>query len=142
MKDLPNNFWRFYKDQSGAVAIEFVLIGPLLFTLLLGIITVGYFMGVSHSVLQLASGAARASVAGLDQAERATLVNTYLSEAHTRYPLLTTDGLVPTVTFEGSDPAGITVEVSYSVDGTLLDVTNSFLKLGIETIHGRAYLAY
>lgn len=133
---------RFYRDQSGAVAIEFVLVAPILFTLLFGIITLGYFMGVSHSVQQLAAGAARASVAGLDQTERKSLADAYLSQAGTRYPLLITEGLTPVVTFEAADPPGINVEVSYSVDGTLLDVANGFLGLGISTIHRSSYLAY
>lgn len=133
---------RFLKDQSGAVAVEFVLIAPLLFALLLGIVTLGYFMGVSHSVQHLASGAARASVTGLDETERAALANTYLSEAGQRYPLLTQDAVTPTVTFDGADPAGITVDVAYAVDGSLLDLANGFLKLGITRINGSAYLAY
>lgn len=133
---------RYCRDQSGAVAIEFVLIAPLLFALLFGIITLGYFMGVSHSVHQLASGAARASVAGLDQIERQSLADTYLAQAGARYPLLIASGLTPVVTFEGVAPAGIVVDVSYTVDGTLLDLANGFLGLGITTIDGSAYLAY
>lgn len=133
---------RFRRDQSGAVAVEFVLIAPILFSLLFGIITLGYFMGVSHSVNQLATGAARASVAGLDQTERQSLADTYLSQAGSRYPLLDTSGLTPTVTFEGSGLAGIIVDISYNVDGTLLDLANGLLGLGITSIDGRAYLAY
>lgn len=139
---LPRFLSRFRRDQSGAVAIEFVLIAPILFALLFGIVTLGYFMGVSHSVSQLATGAARASVAGLDQEERQSLADEYLSQAGSRYPLLIADGLTPTVTFDGTDPAGITVAVSYNVDGSLLDLANGFLGLGITTIDGSAYLAY
>lgn len=133
---------RFRHDQSGAVAIEFVLIAPILFTLLFGIICLGYFMGVSHSVHQLAAGAARASVTGLDQSERADLAEAYLSQAGTRYPLLVDSGVSDTVTFDGTDPAGITVAVSYSVEGTLLEIANGILGLDITTIEGSAYLAY
>lgn len=139
---IQNFATRFRKDTSGAVAIEFVLIAPILFALLFGIITLGYFMGVSHSVTQLATGAARSSVAGLDQIERQALAEEYLAQAGTRYPLLIASGISPTVTFESSDPAGIIVDVSYSVDGTLLDLANGFLGLGINTIEGSAYLAY
>ncbi len=133
---------RSQRSQSGAVAVEFVLIAPILFTLLFGIITLGYFMGVSHSVHQLATGAARASVAGLDQTERQMLADEYLSQASFHYPLLIAKGLTPVVTFEGSDPAGITIAVSYNVDGTLLDLANGILGLDVTTINGSAYLAY
>lgn len=132
----------FRRDQSGAVAIEFVLLAPLLITLLFGIICLGYFMGVSHSVHQLAAGAARASVSGLDQTERESLANTYLSEAGSRYPLLVTEGISPTVTYDGSAPEGITVDVVYAVDGTMLDLANGLLNLGITTINGSGYVAY
>lgn len=132
----------FRRDQSGAVAIEFALIAPILFSLLFGIITLGYFMGVSHSVHQLATGAARASVSGLDQTERQSLADQYLSEASSRYPLLIATSVSPVVTYEASDPEGISIDVSYSVDGTLLEIANGLLGLGITTIRGSAYLAY
>jgi Flp pilus assembly protein TadG len=133
---------RFRRDQSGVVAVEFVLIAPLLFALIFGIITLGYFIGVSHSVNQLAAGAARTSVTGLDETERSTLANTYLSQAGSRYPLVKADALTTDVVFDGSNPEGITVTVAYDVEGSLLDVANSFLALGITTIEGKAYLAY
>jgi Flp pilus assembly protein TadG len=133
---------RFHADQSGAVAVEFVLIAPILITLLFGIVTVGYFMGVSHSVGQLAAGAARSSVAGLDTTERKQLADAYLSQASARYPLLIQDAVTPSVVFDGAGADGITVSVSYAVDGSLLEIANGFLKLGITTIDGSAYLAY
>ncbi|WP_281985269.1 TadE/TadG family type IV pilus assembly protein [Thalassorhabdomicrobium marinisediminis] len=132
----------FRRNASGAVAIEFVLIAPILLTLLFGIVVLGYYMGVSHSVSQLATGAARSSVAGLDRTERQALADQYLAEAGQRYPLLVQEAISPLVTFEGSDPEGITVAVVYALDGSLLDVANGFLGLNLETINGSAYLAY
>ncbi|TDT74307.1 TadE-like protein [Litoreibacter halocynthiae] len=139
---LSHHIARFQRDLSGAVAVEFVLIAPILLTLLFGTVTLGYFIGINHSVNQLAAGAARASVAGLDQTERNSLADSYLSQVGTRYPLLTAEAVTPIVTFSGSDPEGITVNVSYAVDGSLLGIANGFLGLGIETIDGSAYLAY
>lgn len=143
---MPNRLVRYLtglqRDQSGAVAVEFVLIAPLLFALLFGIVSLGYFIGVSHSVHQLAAGAARTSVAGLDDTERAALANTYLSQAGSRYPLLAANALTTTVVFDGTAPEGVTVKIVYNVDGTLLDLANGFLGLGITTIDGSAYVAY
>ena len=133
---------RFVRDTTGAVAIEFVLIAPILFALILGIITLGFYMGVSHSVHQLAAGAARASVAGLDETERRDIATTYLTEGATRYPLLTNEALSTSLDYSGSAMGSITVNVTYAADGTLLDVANGFLGLGIDTIEGRAYVAY
>ena len=138
----PTWLRRFRADTAGAVAIEFVLIAPLLFALLFGIITLGYFIGLSHSVNQLATEAARVTVTGLNQAERQSLADTYLSQAGQHYPLLVANALTTTVSFDGTDPAGITVKVDYAIDDTLLGVANGFLGLGITTIAGSAYLAY
>lgn len=132
---------RFAKDERGAVSIEFVLIAPLLMALLFGIVTLGYYMGVSHSVSQLASGAARASVAGLDQAERRELAEAYLSNVGSNYPLLLPEAVAPTLAFE-TGPSAITVQVAYGLEGSLLEIANSLLKLNLGSINASAYLAY
>lgn len=138
----PARLRRFHTDTRGTVAIEFVLIAPMLFALLFGIVTLGYFMGISHSVNQLATGAARVSVTGLNQSERKNLADAYLAEAGKRYPLLVPAALTSSVTFDGTAPAGITVKVDYAIDGSLLGVANGFLGLGITKVGGSAYLAY
>lgn len=133
---------RFRDDSTGAVAVEFVLLAPILFALILGIITLGFYMGVSHSVHQLAAGAARASVAGLDETERRDIATTYLAEGATRYPLLKDDALTTSLDYSADAMGSITVNVTYAAAGTLLDVANGFLNLGIDTVKGRAYVAY
>lgn len=135
-------FRRFRHGTDGAVAVEFMLIAPILFALLFGIVTLGYFMGVSHSVNQLAAGAARSSVAGLDESERLSIANAYLDQAQERYPLLPDDALTTSLSYQNGAEASITVAVSFAAEGTLLDVANGFLGLGITTIDGSAYVAY
>lgn len=139
MKRIASNFTR---DQSGAVAVEFVLIAPILLTLLFGIITTGYFMGVSHSVSQLAAGAARASVAELDVHGRDLAAIAYLDKAGVNCPLLIQEGVNYDVAFEGANAQAISVKVSYTIDRSLLEIAKSFLGLGITNIDGSAYLAY
>lgn len=133
---------RFRRDSNGAVAVEFMLIAPILFALLFGIITLGYFMGISHSVNQLAAGAARSSIAGLDEAERLSIATAYLEQAEDRYPLLSDDALTMSLDYQDGAEASITVAVSFASEGTLLEVANGFLGLGITTINGSAYIAY
>lgn len=133
---------RFRRDCSGAVAIEFALIAPLLFTLLFGITVVGYYMGLSHSVQQLAAGTARASVAGIDATEREELARAYLAQASSRYPLLDSSAVTPVLTVaEGISP-GMTVEIRYAVDDGLLGLANGFLKLDISDLRGQSYVGY
>lgn len=132
----------FGKDADGAVAIEFALIAPLFFALLFGVVTLGFFIGVSHSVQQLANGAARVSVAGLDSIERQTLADAYLDQAETRYPLLTDDALTTVLAYSETPGPEMSVSVTYAAEGTLLDVANGFLGLDISTIKGSAHIAY
>ena len=122
---------RFRSDTTGAVAIEFVLIAPLLFALLFGIMTIGFYVGVSHSVSQLATGAARASVAGLDMEERVELAQAYLARIEAAAPDVIT-----------TDTPGIMVRVTYAIDGSVMDIANSLLGFNIADIKGKSYLAY
>lgn len=64
---------RHLADNSGSAAVEFAIVGPVLFLLLTGIFTYGGYFLTAHTVQQLANDAARASIAGLDDEERLTL---------------------------------------------------------------------
>ncbi|MFW2587262.1 TadE/TadG family type IV pilus assembly protein [Sagittula sp. SSi028] len=133
---------RFWRGTDGAVAVEFALIAPLLITLLFGTMVAGYYIGVSHSVHQLASGAARASVAGLDSTEREALAQAYLDAASSRYPLLVAEALTPAISVTSGSAASMTVDLSYAIEGSVLEIANGFLKLGITDIEGSAYVGY
>lgn len=60
-------------DRAGSAAVEFAIVGPILFLLMTGIFTYGGYFLTAHTVQQLANDAARASIAGLDDEERLTL---------------------------------------------------------------------
>lgn len=64
---------RRFGDRAGSAAVEFAIVGPILFLLLTGIFTYGGYFLTAHTVQQLANDAARASIAGLDDDERLTL---------------------------------------------------------------------
>lgn len=59
--------------REGSAAVEFALIGPVLIALLLAAVVYGGWFLMAQSVQSLASEAARASIGGLDAAERAEL---------------------------------------------------------------------
>lgn len=132
----------FARDESGAVAVEFVLIAPLLIALLFGITCLGYFMALSHSVQDLAAASARSSVAGISTDERRSLAVAYLDGATDRYPLLDASALSSSVKVTEGAEASITVSVDYALDGSMLDLATGFLKLDIEKLKSGAYLAY
>jgi Flp pilus assembly protein TadG len=64
------------KDCRGVAAIEFALIAPVFFLLLLGIAAYGIYFSAISSLQELTADAALASVAGVSAAERQTIVST------------------------------------------------------------------
>lgn len=142
MRSLTRNLSQWRRSEAGAVAVEFTLLAPMLFTMLFGIICVGYAMALSHSVQQLATSAARASVSGITPAERRSLAEAYIAEGPSHYPLLTASALSRAVDVTDGSAPTITVAISYRLDGSILELANGFLGLTLGTLDGRAYLAY
>lgn len=70
----------FLTDRSGAAAVEFALVGPLLVLLVCGILSYGGVFWTAHTVQQLANDGARAAIAGLDDAERLSLARAAVEE--------------------------------------------------------------
>lgn len=65
---------RFIRDRDGAVLVEAAFALPILIMLLLGVVTwSGWFMA-AHSLQEVANEAARASLAGMDAADRQAIV--------------------------------------------------------------------
>ena len=63
----------FAKEPRGTAIVEFALVLPILLCLLMGVLGYGQYFLLAHSVQQIANDAARATVAGLDADERASL---------------------------------------------------------------------
>lgn len=87
-------------DRGGA-AIEFAILAPVYLLMLCGMLAYGLYFGAAHSLQQLAADAARISIAGLDSAERNSLVGTYLDRNAGSYMLLDRASLTYSI---GDDP--------------------------------------
>ncbi len=61
------------RSNSGAAAVEFALVGPVLLVLIAGILSYGGYFWTAHTVQQVANDAARAAIPGLDDRERLQL---------------------------------------------------------------------
>jgi Flp pilus assembly protein TadG len=61
------------RDRRGASVVEFAILLPVFACMLYGLLGYGQYFLFAHSVQQLANDAARATVAGLNTAERQTL---------------------------------------------------------------------
>lgn len=81
----------FGRCRRGANAVEFALVAPILFLLLLGIAYVSVYLSVGHSLAQLAADASRYAMVGLTADERQTLAQQWVNE--NRYGLVNPDRL-------------------------------------------------
>lgn len=76
----------FLPDSRGAAIVEFALLAPVLIAILLGILGYGQYFLLAHSAQQLANDSARATIAGMNAAERATLANATMARELARLP--------------------------------------------------------
>ncbi|MCB1385330.1 MAG: pilus assembly protein [Nitratireductor sp.] len=109
----PSGAAVLWLDRSGASAVEFAIIAPLFLLMMFGMIAYGIYFGAAHSVQQLAADAARASVAGLSTAERASLARAFLEANSGDYALLDAKHLSIETAASASDPNQFTVSLTY-----------------------------
>jgi Flp pilus assembly protein TadG len=63
------------REERGAAIVEMALVLPLLLALLMGILVYGQYFMLAHSVQQAANDGARASIIGLDAADRSAVAS-------------------------------------------------------------------
>lgn len=122
----PRGRARLRHDRSGGAAVEFALIAPVLLLLFAGIAVFGIFLGAAHNLRLVAAEAARASVGGVTDAERASLARTTVSRSLTNGAMFKPGSVTVQV---GTDPtnADVTV-VTVTLDATSLGL-GSFARL-------------
>ncbi len=79
---------RFFSNKQGASAVEFALIAPFMLLLVAAILAYGSIFATSLSLQQVAAETARATIAGLSDAERQSLAEGKLADIAGNYPLL------------------------------------------------------
>lgn len=107
------SFRRFGNAQGGSIAVEFALIFPVALVFFMGLLAYGVYFGAAHSVQQLAADAARASVGGLDEAERASIARAHVAAGGGSYPLLTLDRISVSAASLPADPSQFEVRVVF-----------------------------
>lgn len=88
--------------RRGTAAVEFAIVVPVFMVMLFGIMMVGSYLTVVHSVQQLAAEAVRASVGGLNDTERAALAHADIDQNITSYPLLSANKLAVSIVTEAA----------------------------------------
>jgi Flp pilus assembly protein TadG len=111
---------KFARDENAASAVEFAIVAPLFFMVLFGIVIFGSYLAVVHGIQQLAAEAARSSIAGLSDSERASLAASYVSSNASSYALIDPTRLAVNAAASASDANVFVVTVSY-------DDSNSFV---------------
>jgi Flp pilus assembly protein TadG len=101
-------------DRTGAAAVEFALVGPMLIFLMIGMVVYGSWFWLAQGVQTLASESARAALSGLDMAESHNLARAHVTNHAGR--LMGVDPAdVVVVVFTEAD--AIRVSVSYDASG-------------------------
>lgn len=125
---------RLLKDRAAAAAVEFALLFPLSIILLFGIIVYGSYLAVIHGVQQLAAEAARSSIAGLSDSERASLAQGYVTANVAYYPFIAPERLSVSAAASPSDDTVFVVTVSYDDSDSFIFSLPSVIPLPASTI--------
>lgn len=106
--------------DKGMAALEFALIAPALLMLVFAIIIYSFWFSALLGVRHAAAEGARAAMAGLSTAERATLARTRAQSVIDGYGALLSSGGTPAIE-AGADGTGLfKVKVRYDMSGSPL----------------------
>lgn len=125
-------------DRRANAAVEFAITLPVLLMLLLGVMVYGLHFGVAHGVQQLVAEAARASVAGLSDAEREAIARDIVRRTVSQYPLLRTGGMTVEARGDAADPDRFVVTLRYDASHLGLSAFSGFLPVPSGTIERSA----
>ncbi|TDH38709.1 pilus assembly protein [Pseudohoeflea suaedae] len=120
------------RDTHGTAAIEFAIVAPLFILILLSLVGYGIYLSVAHSVQQLAADAARASIAGLSEAERQQLANSYIHTSKISNGFLDQDKLAVRVEDDTNNSYQFTVTLTYDASDLPIWSLYSFAMPGKE----------
>lgn len=129
------NIRAFRRSDSGAVLVEFAIVGPILVVMLFGIVAYGGYFWLSHAVQQVANDAARAAVGGLDSAERSALAQSSLTGSIGSYAFLQAQSA--NVTVDG-DSTNLRVSIAYDASSAPFWAMKGLLPMPDSTITRQA----
>ena len=131
---------RLSRDRGGTSAIEFAFIAPILLLLIFGMIGFGYVFGVYHGIQQIASEAARSSVAGLNDAEREQIARDFVTAHASSYAFIDAARIRVTTTHSGPPQQAFVVAVAYDMSGSLYETLSTLVNLPQPLIERRAVI--
>lgn len=133
-RHLQQKLPQWLRDRSGVAAIEFAIVGPLFFIVLLGALIFAIYFGTVHSVQQLAAEAARATVQGLSETERAELAKTQVASIVGSYPLIDPSYLTVNAATSATDANLFNVSISYDASRSIVFAFEGLIPMPPKTI--------
>ncbi|MGE0210223.1 MAG: TadE/TadG family type IV pilus assembly protein [Parvibaculaceae bacterium] len=130
----------FSRCVQGVSAIEFALVFPVFVLLLCGMLAFGLYIGTAHSIQQLAADAARASVAGLSDAERVTIATQHVARNASHYMLIEPASVTALAGPMAGSPDDFEVRVRYDASSLPIWQFVRILPLPDETIERSAII--
>jgi Flp pilus assembly protein TadG len=125
---------RGLRDRSGVAAIEFAIVGPLFFLVLMGVLIFAIYFGTVHSVQQLAAEAARATVQGLTETERSELAKNQVATIVGSYPLIDRNYLTVTAATSPADANLFNVSIRYDASRSIVFAFEGLIPMPPKTI--------
>lgn len=120
--------------QGGMAALEFALIAPALLMLVFAIIIYSFWFSALLGVRHAATEGARAAMAGLSSAERATLARTRAQAVIDGYGRLLSSSGTPQVDASPDGTGMFRVQVRYDMSGSPLMRYASFIPMPSTTL--------
>lgn len=106
---------RLFRDRRGAGAVEFALVAPVFLAVLLGIVAYGYVLALGHGLQQLAGEAARASLSGITDAERASIAQGFVAANLAAYGVIEPERLQVSAAASVSPASTFEVTLTYDL---------------------------
>lgn len=114
----------FRRCEAGTSAVEFALLSPVYFLLMMGMAAYGIYFGCSHSLQQIAADAARVAIAGLSSDERRRLAEDYVGSHAGGYAFVDPTAIEVAVGDNPQDPTQFMIALDY--DARSLPIWNLF----------------
>ena len=140
--DAKTGLLLFSRHRSGIAALEFALIAPVFMLMLIGMIAMGFYVMLLHEVQELASSAARSSVAGLNQTERNTLAQAFVSNYLAASALLVASDVNVQTSTTGTPPTDYAVSVSYKLKDTPIPFLSGVIGINFTTINSTSIVEF
>ena len=134
MSFFETHFMRALRDRGASAAVEFALVFPIGLIFFCGLVAYGLYFSVAHSVQQLAADAARATVGGLNDAERANIARTHIASSGGSYPLLDINRLTVSAQPLAADPAQFEVRLLFDSGNLPIWLFSGLIPLPDKTI--------